>query len=76
MGRKKIEVKIVDGKFPKIMYGLKGISTIFNVSSSTAFKMSNTTIKDACQKKGGIILVDTKKALELFGFPNPEDFIQ
>lgn len=76
MGRKKIETKLVNGKFPRMLYGLKGISLLFNVSSSTAVKLSKGIIKDACKKSGRLILVDTRKALELFGFPNPDDFLE
>ena len=75
MGKGKNEIK-PNGKYPKIMYGLKGISQLFNVSLGTAVKLSNTVIKDACKKNGRIILVDTRKALELFGFSNPDDFVE
>ncbi len=76
MGQKKIEPVKLDGKLPRLVYGLKGISTIFNVSQSTALKMSKGVISGACSKRGRIILVDTRKALELFGVPNPDDFIK
>ncbi|MBQ8482924.1 MAG: DUF3853 family protein [Bacteroidales bacterium] len=76
MARRKIEVNVTNGKFPRLLYGLKGVATLFNVSSSTALKMSKGVIKDACKRQGGIILVDTRKALELFGFENPDDFIE
>lgn len=76
MGRKKIEVNQTSGRFPRILYGLGGISRLFNVSSSTAMKLSKGVIKDACRKQGRVILIDTRKALELFGFPNPDDFLE
>lgn len=76
MGQKRIETVKLDGKLPRLVYGLKGISAIFNVSQSTALKMSKGVISGACSKRGRIILVDTRKALELFGVPNPDDFIK
>lgn len=52
---------------PPVVYGLKGIMELFNVSKSTAWVYKNTFLADACVQKGRKILVDTKKALELYG---------
>lgn len=76
MGRKTIEINKAGGRFPRMIYGLQGISALFNVSKSTAQKMSRGIIKDACTKNGGVIIVNTRKALELFGCQHPEDFIE
>lgn len=76
MGRRKIEVSKVNGRFPRIMYGLVGIEKLFNVSKSTAFSLSRGILKDACTKNSGIMIIDTKKALELFGCSDPENFLE
>lgn len=76
MGRQKIGPQKVGGKYPRMLYGLPGIMELFNVCKATAYKYSKGVIKDACTKNGGILIVNTRKALELFGCPNPEDFIE
>lgn len=75
MGRRRIENHLQGGKFPRVMYGLNGICVLFGVSKTTAFKMSKGILKDACTKQGGIMLINTRKALELFGCQHPEDLI-
>lgn len=55
---------------PPIVYGLEGIMTLFKVKKTTAWRLRSTVIADACAKQGKTLLVDTKKALELFGLKN------
>lgn len=67
-------VKTVNEKLPRVVYGLDGICEIFNVSKTTACHYHKNIIKDACTKKGKVIVVDVKKALELFGCTETENF--
>lgn len=62
-------------KFPAVVYGLRGIMMLFNVSKSTAFRYRHHVIADACTQRGNTILVDTKMALKLFGVTNVEDMV-
>ena len=50
----------------RLVYGLRGIRTLFNVSHATAFRYKETIIKDAVSQQGRKIVVDVDKALELF----------
>lgn len=59
---------IVDGKpLPPLVYGLNGICELFKCSKTTAWRYYHTVIADACTQRGHKIVVNTKKALELFG---------
>ncbi len=73
-----VQVQISNGKkFPPVVYGLKGICELFNLKSEcTASKWSRTILKDACAKQGKLIVVDVKKAFELFGCLEPENFMK
>jgi len=62
-------------KFPSVVYGLQGIMDLFNISKSTAWRYRHGIIKDACTQNGNVIIVDTKKALTLFGVSHPEEII-
>jgi hypothetical protein len=62
-------------KFPPVVYGLKGICAIFNISMGTALKYRHTIIKDTCTQNGRVIIVDTRKAFELFGCVEPVNFV-
>lgn len=62
-------------KFPPFVYGLQGIMDLFGVSKSTAYKYKNGLLKDAITQNGDIILVDTVKALTLFGVKDAASFI-
>lgn len=64
------------GKFPQVMYGLKGIMSIFNVSKATASRYANNHIKGAVTKNGNVIIIDVHEALRLFGVKNPAKFIK
>ena len=50
---------VSDKKLPPIMYGLQGI----------------IILADACTKRGCTILIDTKKALSLFGVNDPDEMV-
>lgn len=79
MNRKKLEKPIIscEEKFPPVVYGLDGVCKLFNLKNkSTASKLCRTTIKDACAKRGHIIIVDTKKAFELFGMREPSNLVK
>ena len=65
------EVKL----FPPVMYGLKGIMSLFKVSKSTAWRYRHTIVKDACTQNGNKIMINPRKALQLFGYENPDELI-
>lgn len=77
MGRKKkVYNNINEGrKFPPLVYGLEGVMAIFNVSKSTASRYVNTFLTPAVTRRDNIIMIDTRKALECFGIPSPDNFI-
>lgn len=66
---------LLDGKQPSdgkpdeiknLVYGIRGIQELFNVSYKTAHIYKETIIKDAVYQQGRKIVVDADKALELF----------
>lgn len=57
---------ISDEKLPPLVYGLKGIMEVFQVSKSTAHKYRHGILAAACTQNGKKIIVDTRKALELY----------
>ena len=63
------------GKLPAVVYGLDGIMSLFNVSKTTAWRYRNGIIKDACTQRGHVIIVDTAKALSLFGVAEPQNVV-
>ena len=63
-------------KFPPFLTGLNGICELFGVSRSTAYKYKVGILKDAITQNGDILLIDTAKALELFGVKEPERFVE
>lgn len=54
----------------RLVYGLHGIRTLFNVSHATAQRYKDSIIKDAVSQNGRKIIVDVDKALELFNAKN------
>lgn len=56
--------KVNDPK--KYVYGLEGISRLFNVSRVTARKYKDSFLSDAISQRGRIIITDIDKAMELF----------
>lgn len=58
---------VSDKKFPSVMYGLDGIRELFGVGKTQAWKLKETVIKDAVVQRGKVIIIDTRKALMLFG---------
>lgn len=58
---------VSDKKFPSVMYGLEGIRQLFGVGKTQAWKLKETVIKDAVIQRGKVIIIDTRKALMLFG---------
>ena len=54
----------------KYAYGLKGIRELFNVSHATAYRYKETFLKPAIMQNERKIVVDIKKALELFNAAN------
>ena len=63
---KQPEKVIVSDNSKRLVYGLRGIRTLFNVSHATAQRYKDTIIKDAVLQNGRKIIVDADKALELF----------
>ena len=70
------KTKVVIKKLPPIVYGLKGIMELFDVGKNVAFKYRHGIIADACVQQGNKILVDTRKALELYGIVNAKDMVE
>lgn len=62
-------------KFPPVMYGLRGICDIFDVSKATASRYANGILREAVTKNGNVIIIDTESALRCFGVRNPKTFI-
>lgn len=62
-------------KFPPILYGLAGIMELFHCSKATAFRYRHSVISGACTQHGKKIIVDTKKALRLYGVEHPENLV-
>ena len=62
-------------KFPPVLYGLAGIMELFDCSKATAFRYRHTVISGACTQHGKKIIVDTRKALKLFGVEHPENMV-
>lgn len=50
----------------EFVYGLRGIRDLFGVSHKTAQAYKNTFLAPACDQVGRTIIVDKKKAIELF----------
>lgn len=48
------------------VYGIRGIRDLFGVSHKTAQAYKNTFLAPACEQVGRIIIVDRKRAIELF----------
>lgn len=57
---------------PRFAYGIAGIMKLFGCSEQTAMRLRNGAIKDAVIQnvKGGKLVVDVDKALELFAKTN------
>lgn len=53
-------------KGEEFVYGLRGIRELFGVSHKTAQAYKNTFLAPACDQLGRTIIVDRKKAIELF----------
>lgn len=52
--------------FPEFVYGISGIMQLFNCSKSKAQKLKKEVIVDAIDQDQRTIIVDAKKALQLF----------
>lgn len=76
MSKSLSEKMVSSKKFPAVVYGLEGIMEIFHVSKSTACRYGQTKIKGACIKNGKKIIIDVKKALQLFGCQNVEELVE
>lgn len=50
----------------RYVYGIRGISELFNVSIVTAQKYKNTFLAPAVSQRGRKVLTDVEKAWELF----------
>lgn len=48
------------------LYGIAGIRKLFNVSHVTAQRYKDGILREACHQVGRKIIIDKKKALELF----------
>ncbi len=64
------------GKLPPILYGLSGIQRLFCVSKPTASRYKNTILKEAISQKGNVIVIDTAKALSLFGVEQAGNMVE
>jgi len=63
---KQPEKVVIPDTSKRLVYGLHGIRSLFNVSHATAQRYKDTIIKDAVSQRGRKIVVDADKALELF----------
>lgn len=63
------------GGFPPVMYGLKGICDLFGVTKATASRYKNGILREAVTQHGRKIIIDTKKALELYGVGDTSNFM-
>lgn len=50
----------------RLVYGLAGIQSLFNVSHVTAQRYKDGILAEACSQQGRKIIVDVDKAIELF----------
>ena len=79
MGRSKIiktrTVRTDMEKFPPVLYGLKGIMSLFGVSKATACRYKNTILKDAVAQQGKVIVVNTEACLKIWGMANPYSLV-
>lgn len=79
MGRSKIiktcTVRTDTEKFPPVLYGLKGIMSLFGVSKATACRYKNTILKDAVAQQGKVIVVNTEACLKIWGMANPSSLV-
>lgn len=50
----------------RYVYGLRGIEELFNVCHTTAQKYKNTFLAPAVKQRGRKIIVDVKRAWELY----------
>lgn len=60
----KVDVPTDSGR--RVVYGLRGIQNLFNVSHVTAQKYRNGILAEACAQEGRKIIVDVDKAFELY----------
>ena len=51
----------------RYIYSIKQLAAFLGVSYVTAWKMKNTTLKDAVYQQGRTILIDEERVLELMG---------
>jgi len=51
---------------PRYVYGIAGISTLFNVSYGTACKLKDGVLKPAIMQQGRKIICDADMAIKLF----------
>jgi hypothetical protein len=63
---KSIETKPEPQSPKNLVYGLRGIRELFNVSHATAQRLKDTVINDAVLQCGRKIIVDADRAMELF----------
>lgn len=74
---KKNKNEKVNGKFPKMMYGLNGICELLGCSLSKASAISRGTLAPACKRESKrYLVIDTKKAFELLGFEDIDRFVE
>ena len=68
MGRgRNLKGVVMGRRYPRLVYGLKGIQQIFSVSKTTASRYKNTFLKDAVTQQGNKLVIDTAEAFRLFG---------
>lgn len=67
--------KTDSAKFPPVMYGLRGICELFGVKKSTAMRYKDGILREAVTQNGRKIIIDTKKALELYGVEDTTNFL-
>lgn len=66
-GRKLKGSIVLENKYPRLVFGLRGIQRLFGVSKTTASRYKNTFLKDAVTQQGNKLVIDTAEAFRLFG---------
>ena len=75
---KKVDLSryVKDNRLPATLYGLDGVCKLFDVKKTTASKYVNSFLAGAVSRgKGKKLVIDTKKALELYGVTFPERLV-
>ena len=67
---------VKEDRLPATLYGLESVCMLFDVKKTTASKYVNSFLADAVSRgKGKKLVIDTRKALELYGIAFPERLV-